>query len=78
MQDSAVSWPPENALTPKEMGRIAYVLDDMLSLPNVQYGGKLSKDWMRRPNFRYRPFSAFHSARFSDRLHVHFALDTGH
>lgn len=44
IENSIVSWPPEHALTPKEMGRIAYVLDDIKSLPNVQYGGNLPED----------------------------------
>ena len=42
--NSTINWPPKHVLTPREMGRIAYALDDMKSLPNVKYGGDLPEE----------------------------------
>ena len=44
IENLTISWPPEHTLTPKEMGRYAYALDDMKSRPNVRYGGDLPEN----------------------------------
>lgn len=41
MESNIVIWPPENTLTSKEMGRIAYALYDMSNLGNVKYGSDM-------------------------------------
>jgi len=42
IKHTTIDWPATPVLTPVEMGRIAYALEDMKYLPNVHDGGDLS------------------------------------